>query len=57
MTLEIYVNQVLEPLGLLFLKKIVEENDDMIQIDDGMVYYTSKYTIKFCQKVGLLRMI
>ena len=30
MTSEIYVNQVFKPLGLLFFKKIVEKNGDMI---------------------------
>ena len=38
--LEIYVNQVFQPLGLPFFEEIMEENEFMIWMDDGAVYYT-----------------
>lgn len=55
MTLEIYVNQVFQLLNLPFFKEMMEENEFMIWMDDSAVYYTSKFTTKFCYKVDLLR--
>lgn len=57
MTSEIYVKQVLKPLGLPFFKAMAEERGDMIWMDDGAKYHTSKFTSNFCRKAGLLRMI
>ncbi len=56
MTSEIYVNQILQPLGLPFFEETMEENWFMIWMDDGATYHTSKFTTKFCREVGLLRM-
>lgn len=47
MTSEIYVEQVLRPLGLPFFKAMAEERGDMIWMDDGAKYHTSKFTIDF----------
>lgn len=57
MTSEIYVNQVLEPLGLPFFEEMIEERGYMIWMDDGAAYHTSKFTNKFCREASLLRMI
>ena len=57
MNFEIYINQVLKKLGLPFFKRYGEERGDMIWIDDGAWYHTSKRTMKWCQKFGLLRML
>lgn len=53
---EIYVNQVLKPLGLPFFEETIEKREFMIWIDDGAAYHTSKFATKFCREVGLLRM-
>ncbi len=57
MASEIYVDQVLQPLAVLFYEECLREIGEMIYIDDGAVYYTSKYTKKFCAELGLLCMI
>ena len=54
MNLNIYINQVLERLGLLFYNQCIEEKDSMIWMDDGACYYTSKMTILYCRCVGLI---
>ena len=56
MTSEIYVNNVLKPLRFLFFEAMIEKRENMIWMDDGATYHTSKLTIKFCQEVGLLCM-
>ncbi len=56
-TLEIYIDQVLQPLAVRFYEDYLREIEEMIYIDDGAAYHTSKYTKKFCVKVGLLHMI
>ncbi len=56
-TSEIYVNQVLRRLALLVYEQCLREIGEMIYMDDGAAYHTSKYTKKFCTEVGLLRMI
>lgn len=55
-TSEIYVNQVFQPLSLLFFEKIIEKKRFIIQISDSTTYHISKLMIKFCCKIGLLRM-
>ncbi len=50
MTSEIYVNQVLEPLGLPFFEEMIEERGYMIWMDDGAAYHTSKFTPSFVEK-------
>ena len=57
MTSEIYVDQVLRPLAVPFCEECLKEIGEMIYMDDGAGYHTSKYTKKFCAEVGLLRMI
>ncbi len=53
MTPEIYVNQVLKPLDLLFFEEMIEERQFIIWMDDGAVYHTSKFTTKLYREVGL----
>lgn len=57
MTSEIYVDQVLRPLAIPFYEECLREIGEMIYMDDGTSYHTSKYTKKSCAEVGLLRMI
>ncbi len=57
MTLEIYVDQVLRPLVILFYEECLREIGEIIYMDNGAAYYTSKYIKKFYTKVGLLCMI
>lgn len=57
MTLEIYVNYVLQLLAILFYKKYLGKIGEIIYLDNSALYYTSKYTKKFCTKVELLRII
>ena len=56
MNSETYINQVLKELGLPFFERCMRERGDMIWMDDGMGYHTSKMTTKWCQKFGLLHM-
>ena len=51
MNSEIYINQVLKELGLPFFKRCVEERGDMIWMDDGAQYHTSRMTTKWCHKI------
>ena len=46
---EIYINQVLKELRLPFFKRCVEKRGDMIWMDDGALYHTSKMKTKWCQ--------
>lgn len=57
MTAKTYVDQVLRPLGLLFYKQNTEAWVDMIYMDNGAPYDTTKLTKKLCREMGLLRMI
>ncbi len=57
MTLEIYVDQVLRLLAVLFYEECLGEIGEMIYIDDSAAYYISKLTKKFCTEVELLYMI
>ncbi len=57
MTLEKYVDQVLRILAVLFYKKCLGKIEEMIYMDDGTAYYTSKLTKEFYVEVGLLYMI
>ena len=41
---DIYINQVLEGLGLPFYNQCIEEKGSMIWMDDGARYHTSKMT-------------
>lgn len=53
MTSQIYVNQVLKQLGLLFYNELIEGRGIMVWMHDGASYHTSKFTTKFCREVGL----
>lgn len=53
---QIYVDQVLKPLGLPFYEQLIDERGFMIWMDDGAAYHTSKFTRKFCRDAGFLRM-
>ena len=44
MNSDIYINQVLEGLGLPFYNQCIEEKGSMIWMDDGARYHTSKMT-------------
>ena len=57
MTLEIYVNQVLQLLAVLFYEEYLKEIGEMIYINDNAGYHTFKDTKKFCTKVTLLCII
>lgn len=57
MTLEIYIDQVFQPLVILFYKEYLREIGEIIYIDNGTTYYIFKYIKKFCTKVGLLYII
>lgn len=50
---EIYINQILKKIGLPFLKRCIEVRGDMIWMDNGIGYHTSKMTTKWCHKFGL----
>ena len=56
MNSDIYINQMLEELGLLFYKQYIREKGPMIWIDDGAGYYTFKTTAVYRRRVGLIRM-
>ena len=47
----------LKDVGLLFFKRYVEETGDIIRMDDGAGYCTSKKTAKWRQRVGLLGLL
>ena len=57
MTLEIYVDQVLRPLAVLFDEECLREIEEIIYMDDSAGYYIFKYTKNFCSEVGLLLII
>ena len=46
MNFEIYINEVLKPLGLSFFKQCLATNPKMIYMDDGADYHTSKRMIQ-----------
>ncbi len=56
MNSDIYINQALEQLGLLFYKQCVWEKGPMIWMDDGADYHTSKATTAYRRRVGLICM-
>lgn len=56
MNSDIYINQVLKELGLPFFERCIREKGDMIWMDNGAGYHTSKTMTKWRQKFGLLRM-
>ena len=56
MNSDIYINQVLEGLGLPFYHQCNQEKGTMIWMDDGAAYHTSKKTAAYCRRVGLFRM-
>ncbi len=56
MNLDIYINQVLEKLGLLFYKQYIRKKGLMIWIDDGAGYHTSKTTAEYLCRVKLICM-
>ena len=57
MTSKIYVDQALRPLAVHFYEECLKGIEEMIYMDDGAGYHTSKNIKKFCAEVGLLRMI
>ena len=50
MNSEIHINQVLKERGLPFSKRRVEERWDMIWMDDGVGYHTSKSLTEYFRK-------
>lgn len=56
MNSEIYINEVLEPIGLPFFKKCYAEDSGMIWMDDGAAYHTSKKVLGWGESNGLNRM-
>ena len=54
MNSDIYINQVLEELGLPFYNQGIEEKGSMIWIDDSACYHTSKMAPVYCHYVGLI---
>lgn len=42
MTSEIYVDQVLQPIAVPFYEECLREIGEMIYMDDGAAYHTSK---------------
>ena len=56
MNSDIYINQVLEELGLPFYKQCIQEKGPMIWMDDGAGYHTSKTTAEYCRRVRLICM-
>lgn len=54
MNSDIYINQVLKELGLPFFECRMREGRYMIWMDNGAGYHTSKTTITWRQKFGLL---
>ena len=57
MNSEIYINQSSKELELTIFKHFNEKRQDMIWMDNGVRYYTSKMTTKKYQKFGLLQML
>ena len=56
MNSEIYIEEVLKPLGVPFYERCVAKKGLMIWMDDGAGYHTSKKVLDFGREVGLLRM-
>ncbi len=56
MNSDIYINQVLEELGLLFYKQYIRKKGPIIWIDDGAGHYTSKISGAYCPRVGLIHL-
>ena len=56
MNSDIYIDQVLEKLGLPFYQQCVRENGPLIWMDDGAGYHTSKATTVYRRRVGLICM-
>ena len=48
MNSDIYINQVLEGLGLPFYYQCNQEKGTMIWMDDDVAYHTSKKTAAYC---------
>ena len=55
MNSEIYIEEVLKPLGVPFYERCVAKSGLIIWIDDGAAYHTSKKVLDFGREVGLLR--
>ena len=55
MNSDIFINQVLEGLGLPFYNQCIEEKGSMIWMDDGARYHTSKMTTAYCRRIGLIQ--
>ena len=47
MTLKIYTDQALRLLAVPVYEECLKEIEEIIHIDNGAKYYTSKYTKKF----------
>ena len=56
MNSDIYINEVLEKLGLPFYKQCIRKRGPMIWMDDGAAYHTSKTTTAYRRRVRLIRM-
>lgn len=56
MNSDIYINEILEPIGLPFFKRCLAKNKNMIWMDDGAAYHTSKRVKEWGRLNGLNRM-
>lgn len=56
MNSDIYINQVLKKLGLLFYNKFIEEKSFMIWINNDAGYHTSKITIPYYLYIRIIFM-
>ena len=54
MNSNIYINQVLEELGLFFYKQYIGEKSLIIWMNDGVDYHMSKTNTEYCCCVGLI---
>lgn len=55
MNSNIYIDEVLELMGVPFYEKCNEIRKDVLWMNDGTAYYTFKLVEKFRTKVGLKR--
>ena len=54
MNSDVYINQVLKDLGLLFFEKCIQKKEHMIWMDNGAGYHISKTTTKWKQQMDLI---
>ena len=57
MNFDIYINEMLRPLGLPFYEKCMHTRGRVNWMDDGALYHISKLVEKFRDEVGLNALI